>query len=208
MDSRVNFEEVLPKKCKIKFRMLNSSIWYTTIVENVKGYDLTLAFPEMFAAAEIIHGDTIICRYSDSSHDYTFVVDIDSIDISFPQVIKAKIFGEVGKTENNNSPDMVETLFLSNIFVNGELQGLYSYVREVGDSRITVVSKYSISEGSEVGVDIVLPLRNIFDSVVKLKGRIISSKAINNRNEYCVEILQMADSDRNRLKQYINSYSG
>lgn len=206
LEKGIFLEEILGKKSMIRFQIKGENAWYVTTVESVRGNEIILAFPEMFAAVDVILGDILNCKFTNGNCEYIFESEIESVKIYFPQQIKLRVIGEVKKCENIRKCKRYEAVFLANIFVKGEAEVAHSCVRDISITGLRVVSKHYIRKGTEVGIHIVLPQRNIFDSVIKLKGKVMWSKLMFNRNEYGIAVTEMTELDRRKLEQLLKSY--
>ena len=207
LEKELILEEMLAKRAKVKFKVNGSNVWYTTTVVNVKEDEVVLAFPEMFAALDVILGNTISCRFYYEDCEYGIDASIESIRVYFPQSIALKVTSNITKFENARQAPREDTLFLANVFSRGSEEAMYACVRDVSDTGLKVMSKHHISEGEEVVVHISLPIRNIFDSVVKLKGKVMWAKEVENCHECGIEITSMSELYEERLKQFLNMYA-
>ncbi|MCX7748807.1 MAG: PilZ domain-containing protein [Clostridia bacterium] len=207
LEKAIALEEVLTKKTKIKFSINNGTIWYTTTVESIGEDEISLAFPEMFAAVDIILGDAVKCRFTDDSFEYSFDGEIDFVKVYFPQQIKIKVTSEIERFENTRFSKRADTLFLANIVTEDEQETLHACVREVSNTGLKVISKFLIKADSDVIVHIALPVRNIFDSVVTLEGKVVWSKIKANHIEYGIAITDIEDLHKNRMQQFLNMYA-
>ncbi|MCX7922132.1 MAG: PilZ domain-containing protein [Clostridia bacterium] len=207
MEKKINLVEVLTKKAKVKFRTSGGNTWYTTTVESIAGDDIALAFPEMFAAIDIVLGDKLICRFTNRGTEYVFEAKIDTIKVQFPQLIKAKVSSDIEISDNARDSFRNDTLFLANVIKIENSEILHSCVRDVSTTGMKLISKHKINEGDNVGVHIALPLRNIFDSVVKLEGKVVWSKTRYSYNEYGIAITQIDELHKDRIRSFLETYS-
>lgn len=208
IEKKITIEEVLSKNTKIKFSINNSAVWYTTTVESISGSEIVLAFPEMFAAVDVVLGYDIKCRFTDGSYEYGFDGEIDCIRVCFPQQISIRAISEIEKFENSREAKRADTLFLANVLIGNDDKELHSCVREVSTTGLKVISKFNLGEGSDVVVHMALPTRNIFDSMVTIKGKVVRSKVKVDHNEYGIAITHICDKHSQRIQQFLNTYMG
>jgi hypothetical protein len=208
INKKITIEEVLAKNAKIKFSINNGAVWYTTTVENIQGNEVILAFPEMFAAVDVILGYKVKCRFTDDKYEYGFDGEIDCIKVYFPQQIIIRVVSDIEKFENSRESKRSDTLFLANVLTGNQKKEFHSCVREVSTTGLKLISKFDLGEGSDVVVHIALPTRNIFDSLVTVKGKVVRSKAKVDHNEYGIAITDICDKHRQRIQQFINTYTG
>lgn len=201
-------QDVLTRKTKVKFRINNSDTWYVTTAENINGNEVLLAFPEMFAAIDVVLGEIVTCRFNKGTCQYTVEGRIESITIYPLQIIKLKILGEVKRLEHKEEAGRENVIFLANVFTKASSSGLYACVREISGTGIKLISKYyiNVDEDKEVDVHFALPLRGIFDSIVKLKGKVTSTNPMHKHYEYEIDIVQMEEMYKSRVRRFLETY--
>ncbi|MCX7922134.1 MAG: PilZ domain-containing protein [Clostridia bacterium] len=197
---------ILKKKSKIKFRVNNGSMWYITTIEAVEGDEIILAFPEMFAAMGVILGDMLVCRFSDDEYEYSFEGDVDFIKIDFPQSIRIKLSNEVERFENSRQAKREDTIFLADVFLLGSDEAFHSCVRDVSSTGLKIITKHHIEVDTDIEVQLALPVRNIFDSVVKLRGKVVRSNPRNDHKEYGISVTHIDKVYQDRLKHFFETY--
>lgn len=205
LQKEIFIEEILMEKSRIKFRTAKGRMWFTTTVEHVKEGEIVLAFPEVFAAIEAILEDKLFLKLCGESHEYNFEGEIILVRIQRPQLIKVRVLGEIKRFTKTEQSEREDTAIPADLVIRDGAEVLHSYVCSLGGTSMQVISRNHIEE-KQVDIYIDLPLRNIFDSVVKAKGEIIGSRTVQGYNEYEVAIVQMENMHRERLEQFLNTY--
>jgi Tfp pilus assembly protein PilZ len=208
--TKINLQEIIKKRERIKFRISRGVIWYVTTVEQIIGDEVTLAFPEMVAAAEVLLSDSLECRFDErEDFEYRFSGDIASIKVDFPQRLVIKIIGDINKVRSTRKSKRISipTLLLASITREDEELGMPSFIQNVSESGLGLVSKYHFKLGSSVFIRISLPLRNIFDSKVDLRGKIMWATPSHHHKEYGVMINDIDDMFFKRLMSFAEKYN-
>lgn len=208
--TQMSLKEVIKKNERIKFRISRGVIWYVTTVEGVIDDEVTLAFPEMFVAADVLLSESLECRFDErDDYEYQFAGNIISIKVDFPQHMVIKIIGNINKFRNIRKSKRIDisTMLLASIAGENEESGRASFVQNVSDSGLGLVSKYNFKLGSSVCIRISLPLRNIFDSKVDLRGKIMWAKPSFLHNEYGLMITEIEDVFFKRLMCFVEKYA-
>ena len=208
--AKIDLREIINKGERIRFRITRGIIWYVTTVEQVIDDGVILAFPEMFAAADVLLSDSLECRFDKpDDFEYHFSGNITSIKVDFPQHVVIKIIGKVNKFRNvrKSKRANIPTLLLASITRQDEESGMPSFIQNISDSGLGLVSKYHFKLGSEVSICMSLPLRNIFDSKVDLRGKIMWANPSYLHNEYGVMITDIDDAHLKRLMHFVEKYN-
>lgn len=206
LQREVCLEGILVKNEKIRFSVNDDLTWYTTTVNSVRGREIVIDFPEMFAAQEIILGDSISCRFESEKYMYSFQGKIEFIKIGFPQLIILQAVSPIEYVENNRQEARRDSLFLADLRIAGEDEVLHCCVRDVSTEGLRVVTKHELEEQQEIDIDIALPLRNVFDSLIKLSGKIMWMRVGQSHYEYGISIIKMDKDHRERLEHFLDLY--
>lgn len=207
VQEEVTLERILMKRSVVKLFPNGGPMWYVSTIQDVEGNEFTLALPEVFAAAKVVLEDTLNFIFTDDKYEYNFSGELKSVRVCFPGTMKLRLQGEIKRSENIRGAKRMAVMLPANIILKNGEAAFPSCVKDISSTGIRIASKYSFRKGQEVDVHIALPFRNVFDSILRFKGKIIWERAGFAYNEYGIAATSIDEESRSRLELFLSTCS-